>query len=98
MPRFRPRVSRRRSLADVGDQRHEPGALDGVAGRPLEGRAVAAPLPGEHLALVGAELLEEPDVLVIDIRRARAAFRGAEPATILPVSTEFLPRHNAGVL
>ena len=85
-------------LADVGDQGHEAGSLDGVAGGSLERRAVAAPLSREHLALVGAELLQEPDVLVIDIRRPRATFRGAEAAPVLPVPTEFLPRHNAGIL
>src|SRR4051795_3609080 len=87
-----------RLLAHVGDQGHEPGPLDGIARCPLERRAVAAPLSGEHLALVGAELLEQADVLVIDVRRTRAAFRGAEPAAILPVSTKSFPRHVPGVL
>src|SRR5438067_2488902 len=65
-----PTWTRLASLAHVGEQGHEPGALHGVAGRALERGAVAAPLAREHLALVGAELLEQSDVLVIDVRRA----------------------------
>src|SRR5207302_1767247 len=82
----------------VGNQGHESRALHGVARRALERRAIAAPLAGEHLALVGAKLLQQADVLVIDVRRTRAAFRGAEPTTILPVTTKTFPRHKSGVL
>src|SRR5262249_16813991 len=90
--------SGRSSLAHVRDQRHEPGALHRVAGCALERRAIAAALAGEHLALVGAKLLEQPDVLVVDIRRARASVGGAEPAPILPVPAKSFPRHKPGVL
>ena len=80
-------------LADVGDEGHEAGPFDGIAGGSLEGCAVAAAFAGEHLALVGAELLQEADVFVVDVSRARATFGGAEPATILTVTSKFLPRH-----
>jgi hypothetical protein len=92
------RVAPSDSLPDVGEQGHEPGALDGVAGGSLEGGAVAAPFPREHLALVGAQLLQQADVLVVDVGRARAAFGGAEPATVLAVTAESFARHEPGVL
>lgn len=85
-------------LAHVRNQRHEASTLDGVARRALESCAVAAPLAREHLALIGAELLQQTNVLVIDIRRTGATFRSAEPAAVLPVSTKFFPRHRPGVL
>jgi hypothetical protein len=86
------------SFTHVGDQRHEPRALHGVARRALERRAVAAPLAGEHLALVGAELLQQADVLVIDVSRTRATLGCAEPAAVLAVATELFPRHKPGIL
>ena len=84
-------------FADVRHQRHEPGALDRVAGGPLEGGAVAAPLPREHLALIGAELLQQPHVLVVDVGRTGAALGRAEAAAILAVAAETFPRHDDGV-
>src|SRR4051812_41452310 len=94
----RHRTSWEGSLAHVGDQGHEPRPLDRVARRALERGAVAAALAREHLALIGAQLLQESDVLVIDIGGTRATFRGAEPAAVLPVPTKFFPRHEPGVL
>jgi len=82
-----------RSLADIGEQRHEPGALHSRAGRSLKCRAAPASLPGEDLVLIGAQFLEQTDVLVIDIRRSRATVTGAKPAAILAVATKLLPRH-----
>src|SRR5688500_19055116 len=78
------------SLADVGQQRHEPSPLDRVLDRALERGAVAGALPAEHLALARAELLQRRHVLVIDERRARAAFLRAEPAAVLAISPELL--------
>src|SRR4051794_40281513 len=80
-------------LADVGQQRHEARPLDGVFDRPLKGRAVAAALAAEELALAGAKLLEALHVSVIDEHGARAAVLGAEPAAILPTPTELLANH-----
>src|SRR5262245_21004911 len=85
-------------LADVGEQGHEPGALDGLAGGALEGGAVATPLTGEHLALVRAELLKEADVLVVDVGGAGATLRGAEAAAVLAVAAEAFPGHKAVIL
>jgi hypothetical protein len=86
------------SLAHVGEQRHEPSALYSVAGRTLEGCAVATPLAREHLALIGAKLLQEPDVFVVNVSRARAAFGSAEPAPILAIAAKLLSRHKPDVL
>jgi hypothetical protein len=72
-----------RSFADVGHQRHEAGALDGVLDGALEGGAVAAALAAEQLALVGAHFLQSLHVFVIDKRGARAAFLRAKAAAIL---------------
>ena len=80
-------------LADVRDEGHETGPFHGVARGALEGCAVAAALAGEHLALISAELLQEAHVFVVDVSGSRATFGGAEPATILTVTSKFLPRH-----
>src|ERR1700736_5653071 len=82
-----------RSLPDIGEQRHETGALDRVLDGALEGGAVPRALAAEHLAQGTAELLQSLHVLVIDERGARAALLGAEPAAILAVSTELLSDH-----
>jgi len=82
-----------RSLADIGEQRHEASALHGRAGGSLKRRAASAPLPGEDFILIGAQLLEQTDVLVVDIGRSRATVTGAKPAAILAVATKLLPRH-----
>src|SRR5690349_10936882 len=81
------------SLADVGQQSHEPRPLDGIARRPLERGAVAAALARKHLALISAELLQEADVLVIDVGRAGASLGGAEAATVLAVAAKAFARH-----
>src|SRR5262245_46186758 len=81
------------SLADVGHQSHEAGALDGVLNGALEGGAVSAALAAEQLALAGAQLLERLHVLVVDERRPRAALFRAEPAAVFPSPTELLPNH-----
>src|SRR5262245_20970550 len=81
------------SLSDVGQQCHEARALDGGAGGSLKRRTTAAALAGKHLVLVGAQLLEQADVLVIDVGGSRTSFRSAEPAAILAVASELLPRH-----
>ena len=57
------------SFTDVRDQCHEPCTLDGCARRPLKRRTTSTSLAGKHLVLVGAQLLEQTDVLVIDIGR-----------------------------
>src|SRR5262245_12102081 len=80
-------------LADVRHQRHEARPLDGVLDGALEGGAVAAALAAEQLALAGAKLLERLHVLVIDEGWPRAALLCAEPAPILPSSTELLADH-----
>ena len=72
--------------------------LTAVLEAALEGRAIAAPLSREHLALVGAELLQQADVLVIDVRWAGAAFRRAEAAAILAVATEAFTGHGPRIL
>src|SRR5262249_14350251 len=81
-------------LADIREQRHEPRALDRRAGRALERRATAAALAGKHLVLVGAEFLEQADVLVIHVGRPRASLGRAETAVLLAVASELSPRHN----
>jgi hypothetical protein len=74
-------------LADVGQQRHEAGALDRVLHRPLERGAVAAALAAKEFALAGAHFLQALHVFVIDEGRSRATFLGAETATILASTT-----------
>src|SRR5206468_8631157 len=87
-----------RSFADVGHQRHEAGALDGVLDGPLEGGAVAAPLAAEQLALAGAELFQGLHILVIHKSRPWAALLGAEAAAILPAPSQFLANHRRHAL
>ena len=81
-------------LADVGQQGHEAGPLDGVLDGALEGGAVAAALAAKHLALAGAHLLQALHVLVIDECRPRATFLRAEPATVLAAATQLLANHS----
>ena len=57
------------SLADIRQEGQIAGAFDGGADRALEGGAIAAPLPREHLALRRTHFLEQPDILVIDVGR-----------------------------
>ena len=87
------RRSWRGLLADVGQQGHEAGALDGVLDGALEGGAVAAPLPRKHLALAGAELFERLHILVVDERRPRTPFLGAETTAIFPSPSKLLANH-----
>jgi hypothetical protein len=86
------------SLADVRNQGHEPGALDRIAGRSLERGAVAASFAREHLALIRAQLLQEPNVFVIHVSRAGATFGCAEPAAILAIAAKLFSRHEPDVL
>src|SRR3954469_20891426 len=81
------------SLADVRQQGHEPGPLQGGGDGPLEGGAVAGPLAAEELALAGAELLEALHVLEVDERRPRAALFRAEAAPVLATAAQFLADH-----
>ena len=81
-----------------GMQRHEPRTLDGRAGGSLKRRTASAALAGKHLVLVGAQLLEQADVFVIDIGRSRATIPGAKPAAILTVASKLLPRHKPDFL
>ena len=74
------------------------GTLHSRAGGSLKRRTVAAALAREHLALVGAKLLEQTDVLVIDISRTRAAFTRAKSTAILAVATKLFPGHKPVVL
>src|SRR5262245_50256310 len=80
-------------VADVGQERHEAGALDGILDGALEGGAVASALAGEHLTLVVAELLQRRHVLVVHERGARAALLRAEPAAVLAPGAELLADH-----
>jgi hypothetical protein len=86
------------SFADVREQRHEARSLDSGTGSALEGCATAAPLAREDLILVGAQLLEQTDVLVIDVSRPGATVSRAKPAAILAVSSKLLPGHFLGFL
>src|SRR5579871_4705031 len=88
-----PRPGKRELLADVGHQRHEAGAFDGILDGALKGGAVAAAFAAEQFALAGAELFERLHVLVINERRPRASFFGAEPAAILSAPSELLANH-----
>src|SRR5436309_1003473 len=83
-------VSILRSFADVRQEPHEPGPLDGFLDRSLERGAVAAALATEDLALAGAQLLQGNDVFVINERRPRTTLFGAEPAAVLPAPAELL--------
>jgi hypothetical protein len=83
----------RRLLADIWQQCHEPGALNGHLDSPLKGSAIAAAFAAEELALAGAHLLEALNVFVVDKGRPRAAFLGAEPAAIFPSPSELLADH-----
>jgi hypothetical protein len=83
----------RRLLTDIRQQCHEPGALNGHLDCPLKGSAIAAAFAAEELALAGAHLLEALNIFVIDKGRPRAAFLGAEPAAILPPSSELFADH-----
>src|SRR3954469_5640963 len=81
------------SLADVRQQGHEPGPLQGGGDGPLEGGAIAGPLAAEQLALAGAQLLEPLHVFVVDERRPRAALFRAEAAAVLAAPAQFLAHH-----
>src|SRR5436190_4866926 len=81
------------SLADVRQQGHEAGPLQGGGDGPLEGGAVAGPLAAEQLALAGAELLEALHVLVVHEGRPRAAFLRAEATAVLAAAAQFLAHH-----
>src|SRR5262245_40173288 len=71
---------RAEAVPDVGQQGHEAGALDGVGDGALGGGAAAGALAAEQLAHAAAHLLEQPHVLVVHERGARAARLRAEPA------------------
>ena len=68
-------------------------AADCSAGGPLKCGAASAALAREDLVLVGAELLEQTNVFIVNVRRSRATLPGAEAAAILAVTTKSLPRH-----
>ena len=82
------------SLADVRQESHESGLLDGVLDRSLERGTIAGAFAAEEFALAGAHLLEALHVLVIDERGPRAAFLRAETAPVLPTTTELLANHS----
>src|SRR5579872_5222820 len=97
-PALRAGKGRSALLADVGQQSHEAGPLDGVLDGALEGGAVAGALAAEHLALAGAELLQGRHVFVIDEGRPRTTLFGAEPAAVLATPPELLPNHAVNAL
>src|SRR5262249_23718555 len=81
-------------LTDVGQQCHEAGAFDGVFDGALKGRAIAAALAAEELALTGAHLLQARNVFVVHESRTRATVLRAKAAAILAAATEFLANHS----
>jgi hypothetical protein len=92
-PGISPRPEGAKSFADVRHQRHESRSLDGCARGSLKRCAASASLAGEQLVLIGAQLLEQTDVFVIDIGGAGATLPSAKPAAILSVASKLLPRH-----
>ena len=64
-----------------------------IAYRPLEGRAEAASLTAEHLALAGDQLLEVAHIFVIHERGTWTAFFRAKTAAVFAILTELLPHH-----
>src|SRR3954471_22083940 len=88
-----PAPARAGLLADVGQQGHEAGPLDGVLDGAPEGGAVAAALAAEQLALAVAQPLQGRHVLVVHERRPRTPFLGAELAALPPAPPELLANH-----
>jgi hypothetical protein len=86
------------SFTNVRHQRHESRSLDRGAGGSLKRRATATALARKHFVLVGAQLLEQTDVFVIDIGRSGATIPSAKPAAILTVASKLLPRHKPDFL
>src|SRR5947209_6965855 len=80
-------------LADIREQGHEASAFDCHFDRALKRRAIAAALTAEELALASAHLLQTLHVLIIDKRRPRTAFLGAEPTAVFPTPPELLADH-----
>jgi hypothetical protein len=74
-------------LADVWQERHHAGAFDGKTGCTLKSGTVSTTLTGEDFVLVGAKLLEEPNVFVIDECWTGAALRRAESTAVFAVTT-----------
>ena len=60
------------SLHDIGQQRHEAGALDGVGQDALLLVADCGDAGRHDLAALGNEALQELDVLIVDLRRVIA--------------------------
>jgi hypothetical protein len=83
----------RELFADIRQQGHVPGSLDGILDGALESRAVAAALTAKELSLAGAHFLETGHVFVIDKSRPRAPLFGAEPAAIFSTPSELLADH-----
>jgi hypothetical protein len=81
------------SFAHVGHERHKSRSFNRGAGGSLKCRATAAALARKHLILVGAKLLEQTNVFVIDIGWSGAAIPSAKPAAILTIASKLLPRH-----
>src|SRR5215475_2085569 len=83
------------SLHDIGQERHEAGALDGVGQNALLLVAHRGDAGGHDLAALGNEALQELDVLIVDLGRViagegaglLAAEEGAAGTVIAPRST-----------
>src|SRR5688500_11418571 len=61
---------------DVGQERHEPGALDGAGEHALLHGGGAGALAGQDLAVAADHLLQRLGVLVIDVGLAAGADAG----------------------
>src|SRR5881392_1838289 len=85
------------SLHDIGQQRHEAGALDGVGQDALLLVADCGDAGRHDLAALGNEALQELDVLVIDLGRViagegaglLAAEEGAAGAVLASTTSAF---------
>src|SRR4051794_38116876 len=87
--------SANRSLARVGQERHEPGALDSVLNGALESGAVPAALAAHELALGRGQLLQDVNALVVHEGRPWAALLGAKTTAILPAPALLLHHHSS---
>jgi hypothetical protein len=80
-------------FADVGQQTHKAGPLDGGAQRSLIRGTGAGTLTAEQFALIAAHLFEIANIFEVNERRTRATFFGAKAAATLLIPSQLFADH-----